>query len=234
MDQVLAVNQESDDRDELFFHSESWQSNIDLIINADRIIICGDDEGRNLSIYEQLKKYYPVKGVVYVKNSEECTYAPDKTFGKPEDVYTTSMVMKQQLNSLARRMNDIYRASADFDAPGWEELSEFTRQSNIAAADHVSVKIGMLLDREGEIEVNEVNCKAAYEAYLKIRERGEASKLWELEHRRWMRFHAMNNWKYAEVRNNDRREHNMMIPFEELSLTEQKKDDYAWNLLKEI
>ena len=48
---------------------------------------------------------------------------------------------------------------------------------------------------------------------------------------RWMRFHMLNNWQYAPVRNNARRLHPLLVPFDALDEADQIKDDYAWELL---
>ena len=55
-----------------------------------------------------------------------------------------------------------------------------------------------------------------------------------MEHRRWMRFSQMCNWKYAPVRDNSCRLHPLLIPFEELPAAEKKKDDFAWELLGKL
>lgn len=51
---------------------------------------------------------------------------------------------------------------------------------------------------------------------------------------RWVRFHAMYNWRYAAVRDNARRLHPLMLSFDELSLADQAKDDYAWELISSL
>ena len=53
----------------------------------------------------------------------------------------------------------------------------------------------------------------------------------EMEHRRWMRFHQMYNWQYAPVRDNALRRHPLLLPYEQLSVPEQRKDAYAWEML---
>ena len=49
-----------------------------------------------------------------------------------------------------------------------------------------------------------------------------------------MRFSQMYNWTYAPVRDNSRRLHPLLIPFEALPPAEKKKDDFAWELLGKL
>ena len=59
----------------------------------------------------------------------------------------------------------------------------------------------------------------------------ERDRLWEMEHRRWMRFHWLYNWDQAAVRDDSPRRHPMLIPYARLAPEEQRKDAYAWELL---
>ena len=50
----------------------------------------------------------------------------------------------------------------------------------------------------------------------------------ETEHVRWMRYHIMNNWRYAPVRSNEKKQHPLLVPFQQLDLENQLKDEAAW------
>ena len=52
-----------------------------------------------------------------------------------------------------------------------------------------------------------------------------------IEHVRWMRFLYMNNWRWAEKRDNAARLHPLLLPYEQLSRENQVKDDFSWELL---
>ena len=112
----------------------------------------------------------------------------------------------------------------------FENLSCFLQQSNIAAADHLPVKVRQLLKDETLKGASPEACRAAYEAYLRTSAE-DKDRMQEMEHRRWMRFHQLYNWQYAKVRDNSRRRHPMLLPYEQLSASEQAKDSYAWELL---
>ena len=49
-----------------------------------------------------------------------------------------------------------------------------------------------------------------------------------------MRFHYMNNWRYAPVRDNAARRHPLLTPYDRLSEEDRRKDDYGWELLKAL
>ena len=137
--------------------------------------------------------------------------------------------MKDELNHRARLMNDIYNESAA-NPVGWEDLSPFLRQSNIAAADHLIVKARFLLEEEEMTELTAEDCRRAYIRFRELYET-QADLLQKTEHRRWMRFHQMYNWQYAPVRDNALRRHPLLLPYEQLSVPEQRKDAYAWEML---
>ena len=58
------------------------------------------------------------------------------------------------------------------------------------------------------------------------------------EHRRWMREKLANGWTYAPVRDNGKRHHPMLVPYDDLPPDEQQKDINVVNniipLLKKI
>lgn len=126
-------------------------------------------------------------------------------------------------------MHEIYRASGG-SAPAWEQLSEFTRQSNISVADHLLTKIRLLLEDDGITQITADHCQKAYHRFLSVRQaRGEEFR--QIEHLRWMRFHSLYNWHGGHRRDNENRIHPMMVPYGELSPADRQKDDYAWELL---
>ena len=138
-------------------------------------------------------------------------------------------VIKDEINRRARLMNDIYNEGSGSPTP-WEELDAFLRQSNIAAADHLIVKARYLLQDETLTELSRADCARAYARYRELRA-DRADLLQEMEHRRWMRFYQMFNWKYDPVRNDGKRRHPMLVPYKELGESERKKDAFAWEML---
>ena len=126
-------------------------------------------------------------------------------------------------------INDLYNKTAAHPVP-WRELSPFLQQSNIAAADHLDVKARILLRENAPADLSKDDFRIAYEQYRALMPE-KADFFREIEHRRWLRFYQLYNWQYSSRRNDALRLHPMMLPYEQLSEEERKKDDFAWELL---
>lgn len=228
---TLCLNGEDPDMDRLHFHRSAWNADGNLLAAADRIILCQDRPDANVEILGQIHRYFPVNAEIHLLCH---SLLPGQTvFGTEDTTYTAQLVLQEQLTHAARTMHKIYCGSTGGNAPGWEELSDFLRQSNIAAAGHLLTKIRLLLADDTVRAITPENCRAAYARYQRCSpEQKEVCR--EIEHQRWMRFHSMYNWRYAPVRNNPAREHPLMLPYAELAPSEREKDDYAWELLDNL
>ena len=88
---------------------------------------------------------------------------------------------------------------------------EYNYRSSIASAIHRKMKI---------------LCKmSGIEKPIEQRTEEEIWALRELEHRRWNAYIRSEGYTYAEERNNLAKTHHCLIPFYDLPLKEQKKDD---------
>ena len=223
---VKALSGEEDE-DRLCFHPGSWMDAYELLARADRIILCTDSDEENFRICETIKRWYGCRAALHA-------YLPEDVpglvaFGERSRSMSPEFVMKDEINRRARMMNDIYNEGSANPAQ-WKELSPFLRQSNIAAADHLIVKARFLLGEETLTELTTDVCRRAYARFRELYAT-QADLLQKMEHRRWMRFHQMYNWRYAPVRDNVRRLHPLLLPYEQLSTSEQRKDAYAWEML---
>ena len=213
--------------DSLSFHAESWMEAVSLLRRADRIIVTGDSDSENLDVYEKLVTWFGLRNKVSVRLEQRVEGVP--SFGESEKILTKEYVMKNSLNAEAMLMHEIYSRGAENPVP-FEKLSYFLKQSNISAADHLLVKIRCLLEDEMITEITPQNCRMAYEVYLRTKDE-KADLYREMEHRRWTRFHQLHNWTYNSERNNEKRQHHLLLPYRELDYSEQIKDDYAWEML---
>ncbi len=216
--------------DRLLFHSEDWTEARELIGRADRIIISFDDDQANLEVFEKLRCWYCSEGQIHVRLSDSVPGID--SFGGRKESITPEFVIKDEVNRRAVLLNDIYNEGAARPTE-WRDLTPFLRQANIAAADHLIVKARYLLDREDLTELTREDCRMAYERFKELYV-SQADVLQEMEHRRWMRFYQMYNWRYDPVRNNALRHHPQIVPYDRLSEGERKKDAYAWEMLGRI
>lgn len=217
-------------RDQLVLH-ENWNEDFDLICGADRILLCSEDEAENMAVLRQLRKYYPVAGQIHLRTSQ--SIPGEQCFGTNEQIYNRDVVLADVQTRVARAMHEIYRRNYPQNAPAWEQLSDFTRRSNLAAADHLAVKIRLLLQDPALTAITGRHCRQAFAIYRQA-DQVQLHSYWALEHQRWMRFHSLYNWRYGPVRDNAARIHPQMLPYEELEPAQQKKDAYAWQLLEPL
>ena len=224
---VRALSMEKPGEDTLVFHTENWTEERSLLQRADRILVAYDDEKLNFEIWEELRTWFGCAAALHVRLSERVPGI--ESFGGRDESMRPEFVIKDEINRRARLMNDIYNEGSSMPT-SWEELSAFLRQSNIAAADHLIVKARYLLQDETLTELSSADCARAYARYRELCVE-HADRLQEMEHRRWMRFYQMYNWQYDPIRNNEKRRHPMLLPYEELTEAEQKKDAFAWEML---
>lgn len=226
LEECFSIDKKSDSGDSIFYHKGSWLESRETIENASRIIICQQDEDDNLMVLSRLRKYFVARNkdmqvhILYPRNIDDTGI---NTFGAIEDIYSEEFVLKEKLSRMAMGMHESYRRDNPA-APDWNHLSAFKRQSNQEVADHMSVKLSIL---------KAASFVEAYDKYKALPDKDKL-ELWHLEHIRWMRFHVVNNWQYADARNDRFREHNLLVPFESLPYEEQKKDAYSWELLSRL
>ncbi len=89
--ELFSLDEESGTRDSLLFHGENWAEHRSILEQADRIIICEDDEQNGWSIFWTLNKYFKVPGRIDLRSSRK---APGISyFGTNEDIYTSQQII---------------------------------------------------------------------------------------------------------------------------------------------
>ncbi len=96
----------------------------------------------------------------------------------------------------------------------WKELDEVMKDANRWSADHLSVKLRAIgCDGVDMSPLDQaVNNPAIFE------------NLSEMEHRRWMAERLMDGWRYGPKRDNARKIHHLLVPYDQLSESEKNKD----------
>lgn len=231
--EVFSLNKESDVRDSLIFHKETWAENPSILEQADRIIICEDDEQEGWSIFWTLNKYYRTTGRIDLRSSRK---APGVSyFGTNEDIYTSQQIIRTGLNKAAIMINELFRRSVSYPTLDWNELDDLHRQSKIVAADHLLMKTRILLDDEGITELTASAVKEAYDRYCRAtRQESEKEMYRKLDHMRWLRFYIFYNWHYGPFRDDEARQHPMLCPYEDLTAEQRRERDAAWELMGSI
>ena len=231
--ELFSLNEESQTRDSLIFHDETWAENCSLLEQADRIIICEDDEKSGWSIFWTLNKYYRIHGRIDLRSSWKVPGI--SYFGANEDIYTSQQIIRTDLNKAAVTINEIFRRSVSYPTLSWNELDDLHRQSKIAAADHLVMKTRILLNDETITELTASAVKKAYDTYCLTRQSEAVREMYrKLDHMRWLRFYVFYNWSYGSARDDAAGQHPMLCQYEELTSEQRKERDAAWELMGNI
>ena len=177
-----------------------------------------------------MNKYYKISGRIDLRNSRR---APGVSyFGTNEEIYTSQQIIRTDLNKAAITINEIFRRSVSYPTLSWNELDDLHRQSKIAAADHLLMKMRILLEDEAITEFTASAMEKAYNRYCSTKVSENVREIYrKLDHMRWLRFYIFYNWSYGPVRDDAARQHPMLCEYEELTLEQKKERDAAWELM---
>lgn len=229
---AMGINEKHPGHDSIYFHDENWESAHDLIRHADRIIICDDKVETGLDIYWQIQRFYKNKDRIHIRSNR--VSPGGNYFGTDEQIYTVNQIIRTRLNDAARLMNDLYRRSVK-ESLDWDELNDRLKQSKIAAADHLIIKMRLLLNDQVITDLDYKTFKAVYDSLCEAKkDPAKLDMLRRIEHARWVRFYAYYNWEYGQVKDPYKRENPMICEYDDMTEAQKAYHDRAWDLIGEI
>jgi len=132
---------------------------------------------------------------------------PDDTirvFGREKDIFTEEIIVKGYIERIAKQIHEHYNANAPMNKRiDWDNLTEFTKQSNISAAEHVITKMllggfeNSTIETTNQSDFDIVKQLRQFTSYTELEQvLGEAKvlNLGITEHLRWNAFHYANGW----------------------------------------
>lgn len=192
------------DPDEIVFHSDRKYEYSELT-DFDRIIVCASScEGGIIAEISKILTAVSItqKIYAYAPNGDIITnfFGRDRLicFGAAKETASIDIILNEKTMQAARAQHEYYQKK--YGGETWEQLDSFKRYSNVSSSDYLFT-IERLKKKGVSLEI-----------------------LAELEHIRWCRYHYLNNWKYGEKRDNDKRTHPALVPFSKLSREEILKD----------
>lgn len=210
--------------DKIIVHDRGWEEDIEDLAQMDRVIYTFLDGTIEL-----------IQFVLYVNPLAEIhcysdtpaglakLYLSDKivAFGDMKEILTEESIENERLYRQGKLFNYDYslrysnsQPAQDFEEAAereWKKLNGFFKSSNIARADHYWIE--QRLKADGEFDE-------------------DSEDAWRIEHIRWSRFYYVNHWTYAKERDNARRKHHLLVPYEELEYSEKAKDGIYSDVLR--
>ena len=228
--ETFSLGEVSETTDSLIFHDGLWESHSTLIEQADRIIVCCDDETKGWDIFWKLNSYYKIRGNIHLRSNQKTPGV--SYFGINDEIYTPNQIMRTTLNKAAITINELFRKSVSYPTLSWEDLDAIHRESKISAADHILMKIRILLKDETITDFTPEIIEKAYKVYSEnIKSEYMKDMYRQLDHSRWLRFYTFYNWSYGAVRHDAARQHPMLCPYQKLTPEQKRERDAAWELL---
>ncbi len=197
------------------------------------IYLCSDDNTVSLNILSSLETYYiSMKCNVVICHQQESDFLNNYKgknifhFNLKEETLTLDSIAKSEIDLLARVIHNDYlneeRKKKTHDPQmashqEWENLNEPDRNQNRNQADHIWIKLRAI---DPEYKTGSNNAPD----FKNLENTETIEKLSEMEHLRWMAHKQLNGFKFGKVRDNDKKLHPNIIPYEELIEEDKQKD----------
>lgn len=146
----------------------------------------------------------------------------------PRERLAQTVLGERDLERLAQRLHDNYRqgsGQSDAAARDWSDLPETLRRSNIRAADHLKAKLWTLgvhiVDGDQLPELTQADTGRLQQLRDSDLSDPALAQLARIEHDRWMIDRKLDGWAYGKDRDDVRRIHPKLVPFDDLSMTDE-------------
>jgi hypothetical protein len=158
--------------------------------DLDYVVIALGCEKTNKRLAQDIRLHYERTGLNKMPfiaiaasgdGSKECK--PEENtfyFGRPEDLYQESLIIREEIDDMAKAVNDVYNDLNPNGKKSWQELDWFTQESNRAAADFIPAMLMLANLDENDVVDKEILTEDSVLAEI----------LAETEHLRWNAFYA--------------------------------------------
>jgi hypothetical protein len=192
------------------------------------MLLCFEDDYRNITgalrlrIKSQQSRWAlaPIF-VEMIQDLQALSVSVDETpyFGQVEQICTWQEMVEGSSDDLAQFLHNAYNARyGNNQGTPWSQLSETFRDANRGAADHLGVKLASVGYWVSGDPSN-------WSRNVDLTVDPDAKELMAiLEHRRWCAERLLNGWQYGSIRDNGRKIHPCIVPFDQLPESEKEKD----------
>ena len=223
--------------------SGSWRDVYEDILMAEQenaitaIYIASGDESDNLaialSVREQIDRHKVMLAPVFVQissghNFDDLLEPVSVTnefhkiiqpFGVLSEVMNDSLLTDFTNEGFAQHLHKLYSTKNVVEE--WASLTETKRESNRRAAAHARAKLSAI---GYDVKVKPNKAIVLDPASKRLIHNMHMDWLARMEHDRWLADRYVDGWDYSPQRDDLRRFHDMLIPFQELNEDEQRKD----------
>ncbi len=211
--------------------------------NVDYIVVCLKNDELSLNIGLNIIDHYLVKlgisedelPIIAIKSFKQpsLTRAVSNIsttsksilslFGTFESICNADTIIDEKFDIMAIAVN-LYYAELYQGTKEWSKIIITDKESNRANAEHIDTKLYLLgLKYIKADELNdkiEVITEENYHEYLSPK----LDLLSKIEHKRWNAFHYINDWKYGNKKNKEKRIHNCLVEWDNLTEEDKNKD----------
>ncbi|MBF0103073.1 MAG: hypothetical protein HQK77_19415 [Desulfobacterales bacterium] len=142
-------------------------------------------------------------------------------FASHESICSIDVVINERLDNMAKAVNDYY--AKRYNGSKWKDLTMFHKESSRANAEHINTKLYLLGLKAVETQNTATHEGVSKEKYEELLVEN-IELLSKVEHLRWNAFHYLNGWKYATERDNNKKFHNCLTEWDNLSEKDKQKD----------